>query len=67
MSIRDRLHLVNLGEHKDASGLYLANTEDFKEALRIALKGAVSLLEQERIEATAKAREAWKECEELAH
>jgi hypothetical protein len=67
MSIRDRLHLVNLGEYKDASSLYLTNTEDFKEALRTALQDAVPLVEQERVEAAVKVREAWQECEELAH
>jgi hypothetical protein len=67
MSIRDRLHLVNLGGHKDASDLYLANTGDFKENLQAALRDAVPLVEQERVEAAVKAREAWKECEELAH
>jgi hypothetical protein len=43
MSIRDRLHLVDLGGHKDASGLYLADTEDFKENIESALKVAVCL------------------------
>ena len=67
MSIRDRLHLVSLGEHKDVSALYLANTEEFREILQDVLRGAVPLAVQKRKEATAKAREAWKECEELAH
>ena len=67
MSIRDRLFLVKLEEHKDASGLYLAGAEDFKDNLFAALREAVPLIEQERVEAAAKACEAWKECEELAH
>jgi hypothetical protein len=29
-SIRDRLYLANLGEHKDASGLYLSDQERFE-------------------------------------
>jgi hypothetical protein len=58
--------LVDLGEHKDASSLYRANTKDFKEALQNALRDAVPLAEQERAESAAKARKAWKECEELA-
>ena len=66
MSIKDRLHLVNLGEHKDASALYLASAEDFKDNLLAALREAVPLAEQERVESAAKAREAWKGCEELA-
>ena len=58
---------MDLGEYKDASGLHIANVEDFKENLQTTLKNAVPLVEQERIEAAARAREAWKECEELAH
>lgn len=67
MSIKDRLYLVSLGEHKDASGLYLAGAEDFEDNLLAALREAVPLAERERAESAAKAREAWKECEELAH
>ena len=67
MSIRDRLYLVKLREHKDATGLYLSDQESFKENLRAALREAVSLAEQERVESVAKACEAWAECEELAH
>jgi hypothetical protein len=67
MSIRDRLHLVSLGDYEDASGLYLSNTENFKENVEAALRDAVPVVEKERAEATTKAREAWEECEELAH
>jgi hypothetical protein len=66
-SIRDRLHLVELGEHKDASGLYLSDPENFRENLHRALAAAIPLPEQERREAAEKAREAWAECKELAH
>ncbi len=67
MSIKDRLYLVSLGGHKDASGLYLAGSEDFEENLHEALRSAVSFVDQERAESAANAREEWKECEELAH
>ncbi len=66
-SLRDRLHVVDLGEHKDASGLYLSDRKRFKENLSRALAFAVPLLELERQEAAEKAREAWAECGELAH
>jgi hypothetical protein len=67
MSIRDRLYLVDLGEYKDASGLYLAGSDDFESNLYAALRDAVPLVEQERAESVAKAREAWEACENLAH
>ena len=64
--ISDRLHLVDLGEHKDASGLYLSDPEHFKENLNRALTAAMLLTELEGREAVKKAKEAWAECEELA-
>jgi putative DNA primase/helicase len=39
-SVRDRLHLVDLGVHKDASGLYLADPRRFGDNWRTALKAA---------------------------
>jgi hypothetical protein len=65
-SLRERLHVVDLGEHKDASGLYLSDRTRFKENLNRALASAVPLTELERRETAAKAREAWAGCEELA-
>ena len=59
--------MVDLGEHKDASGLYLSDREGFEENLNRALAAAVPLAELERREAAEKAREAWAECAELAH
>jgi hypothetical protein len=66
-SLRDRLHVVELGEHKDASGLYLSDRRHFEENLNRALAAAVPLSELERREADKRAREAWAECSELAH
>jgi hypothetical protein len=65
-SLRERLQVVDLGEHKDASSLYLSDRERFEENLNRALAAAVPLSELERREAVAKAREAWAECEEMA-
>jgi hypothetical protein len=49
--VRDHLYLVNLGEHKDASGLYLSDREHFEENLNRALAITVPLSELERHEA----------------
>ena len=64
-SMRDRLHLVDLGEFKDASGLYLAGQEHFKERFTAALRVATPYAEFERAEREATARKAWAECEDL--
>jgi hypothetical protein len=66
-SIRDRLYVVELGEPKDASGFYLSDREHFEENLNRALAAAIPMSELERRETAEKAREAWTECEELAH
>ncbi len=65
-AIKDRLHLVELGDHKDASGLYLADREGFKAKFLLALTASTPLAELERKETEAAAREAWAECEDLA-
>jgi hypothetical protein len=64
-SIQDRVYLVELGEHKDASGLYLSNREGFKDNLKAALRDATSLVEVVEAEKKAEARRAWAECKEL--
>jgi hypothetical protein len=64
-SIRDRLHLVDLGEFKDASGLYLSDRENFKERFTAALQTATPYAEFIRAETEAVARKAWAECEDL--
>ena len=63
--IRDRLHFVDLGEFKDASGLYLAEREHFKERFTAALRAATPYADFERAEREATARQAWAECEDL--
>jgi hypothetical protein len=64
-SIRDRLHLVDLGEFKDASGLYLADRENFKDRFTVTLKQATPYTEFKRAETEVTARKAWAECEDL--
>jgi hypothetical protein len=63
--IRDRLYLVDLNEHKDASGLYLSDRETFKDRFVSALKKAKSWREQHRAEREAEARKAWAACKDL--
>jgi hypothetical protein len=64
-SIRERLYLVGLGEHKDASGLYLSDRESFKDRFFSALKEARSWTEWYRAVKEAEAREAWVACKDL--
>ena len=66
-AIRERLYLVEFGEHKDVSGLHLSAPESFKESFSVALQEATYWPEQQRLEAEAATREAWESCRELAH
>jgi hypothetical protein len=65
-SIRERLHLVELTDHKDPSALHLADPEGFKERFGVALERAKPWVELERAEAEATSQEAWEHCSELA-
>jgi hypothetical protein len=65
-AIRERLHLLELGEHKDPSALHLAYPDRFKERFGVALEEARPWIELERAEAEAASREAWERCNELA-
>jgi hypothetical protein len=65
-AIRERLHLLELGEYKDPSALHLADPDGFEERFGVALEGAKPLIELERAEAQAASREAWERCNELA-
>lgn len=64
--IGDRLYIVELGEHKDASGLYLAGRETFKDNFVAALKGAERYEDRRRAEQEEQSRGAWAMCEDLA-
>lgn len=65
-NVRDRLHLVSLGEHKDPSSLYLADPESFEEIFRAALDTASPWEKQERQRIDAEWRRAWEQCRDLA-
>jgi DNA-binding transcriptional ArsR family regulator len=65
--IRNRLHLVGLGEeHKDSSALHLADSDGFRERFEAALKDAKPWIELERAETEAASRKAWETCRGLA-
>ena len=64
--IRERLHLVDLGEHEDASSLYLAAPEGFEKNFVAALEAAIPWTELRRTEIEAEARGAWECCKDLA-
>jgi len=66
-AIRERLHLLELGEHKDPSALHLVDPDRFKEWFEAALEGAKPWSEMERAEAEAASREAWEQCRVLAN
>jgi hypothetical protein len=65
-AIRERLHLLELGEHKDPSALHLADPGRFGERFEVALEVAKPWVQLERAEAEAASREAWERCQELA-
>src|ERR671920_58689 len=64
--IHDRLHLLELGEHKDPSALHVADPERFGERFEVALEDAEPWIEIERAEAKAASHEAWERCQGLA-
>src|SRR5215207_6612489 len=65
-AIRERLHFLELGEHKDPSALHLADPDRFMERFGVALEKAKPWVELEKAEAQATAQDAWKHCSELA-
>jgi hypothetical protein len=65
-AIRNRLHLVELGQHKDPSALHLADPEKFTVRFEAALENAKPWMELARADADAASREAWERCRELA-
>lgn len=64
--IRDRVRLVQLGEAKDPSGLYLADPEHFKQRWQAALDASVAWTDLETAERQRQASSAWKACAALA-
>jgi hypothetical protein len=65
-AIRERLHLLELGEHKDPSALHLADPRRFRERFEAALEDAEPGIEIERAAAEAASCEAREACQELA-
>jgi DNA-binding transcriptional ArsR family regulator len=65
-AIRERLYLLELGEHKDPSALHIADPGRFKERFEAFLEDAKPWVELERAEAEATSREAWERCQKLA-
>lgn len=64
-ALRDRVRLVRLGEHVDASGLYLDNPGRFPDRWRGALAAAVPLVDELATAADAATAEAWAACADL--
>jgi hypothetical protein len=65
-SMRDKVKLVSLGKHKDASGLYLDNSEQFKSRMDKALADAVSWSTLEAEEKRKAHEEAGQACRSLS-
>jgi hypothetical protein len=65
-SIQDRVKLVDLGEHKDPSGLYLADPEKFLMNWQAAIHAAVPWSLLRAAEREAGRRQAWQHCSTLA-
>ena len=63
--IRDHLYLVDLEEHKAASGLYLSDRENFKDRFFSALKEAESWKDRRRAEIEVESRQAWAACKDV--
>ena len=65
-AIRDRVRLVDLGDLKDPSGLYLDDPDGFSARWRAALAAAVPWTERAEADAAAEAAAAWDACQALA-
>ncbi len=65
-SIRERVRLVTLGEHKDPSALHVADAEHFGERWQAAMDAAEAWAAVAAREADEAEREAWEACKELA-
>ncbi len=65
-SVRDRVRLVTLGEHKDPSALHVADVEQFLVRWQPAIDAAEPWTEIVAREADEAGREAWEACKDLA-
>lgn len=66
-AIRHRTHIVDLGEHKDPSGLYLADPPRFANRLHEALALAVPFMQLQAEEQAQDAGHALEHCRTLAN
>lgn len=64
--IKDRVRLVNLGEYKDPSGLYLDDPDTFRVRFQAALDAAVPWADHEQAAGAERSAEAWALCADLA-
>jgi hypothetical protein len=64
-AIRERLHILELGEHKDPSALHITDPDRFRERFEAALEDAEPWIEIERAAAEAASSEARVACQEL--
>ncbi len=65
-SIRERVRLVDLGEAKDPSGLYLQDPDSFPSHFQAALDASVHWTQYVEAQAEERSRAAWASCAELA-
>jgi len=65
-AIRNRVRLVDLGEHKDPSGLYLDDPATFRGRFQAALDAAVAWSDHEEAEGAERSAQAWALCADLA-
>lgn len=65
--IRDRAFLLDLGEHKDPSAFYLADTSTFVERMNAAIAAAKPWQAVHEKQRTSEAETAFEQCRELAH
>ena len=65
-AIRERLHLVDLAEHKDASDFHLAGPDTFGDRFGAALEDATPYAEYAKAETEVVSRAAWTACKNLA-
>jgi hypothetical protein len=65
-SLADRLKLLDFNPFKDPSAVYLDSPKEFRDRCQCYLDRAVHWADHKRIQATAKAAAAMRECTELA-
>jgi hypothetical protein len=66
-AIRDRVRLVRLGEHKDPSGLYLADRDGFRSRWKAVCEAAERWTDQQEAQHRDEAEQAYGEAHELLH